>query len=286
MEKRNLLEWRALKVEGQPPGELFAHSACTVDDKIWLFGGYGGQYLEDVYTWQPDSMIWRKETITGQLPHKRCAHTSSVIKKCLYIFGGFDGKKQYNDLYILDTEERHCKKVETINTPPPHCYHAAAVIGNKIYIFGGWDGKVRMNSLFMLDPEKWSGDKLEWQKLSVAGKAPKRRAASTASAIGNKIYIFGGTNGNSMLNDIHILDTVTLEWIKPQLKGREPGAHGYHSASVVNNKIFFLEATEMAYDSIKFGFWIQLKVSGKIQIYLVKNLRLEAIIAPLYTTTM
>eukprot|EP01121_Diplochlamys_sp_Union-15-3_P017564 TRINITY_DN6209_c0_g1_i2.p1 TRINITY_DN6209_c0_g1~~TRINITY_DN6209_c0_g1_i2.p1 ORF type:complete len:651 (-),score=74.18 TRINITY_DN6209_c0_g1_i2:331-2283(-) len=239
MKKKKELEWTTITDSGPFPGVLFAQTANTINDKIWFFGGYGGQYSNSVFTFDLQNKKWNHEIVKGFVPSKRCAHTTSTIGTKLYIYGGFDGAKQLNDFYVLDTETLTFKKIE-LSLSIPHCYHCAAVIGRtKIYIFGGWDGKVRSNSIFLIDLEKEAGgEMLRLQKIENRGSYPSERSACSASVIGNKIYIFGGTlDGKVMSDQLFVFDTGLCEWQK--IEGKiTPGPSAYHCAVVINDKIF------------------------------------------------
>jgi hypothetical protein len=45
----------------------------------------------------------------------------------------------------------------------------------------------------------------------IKGEAPMRQF-HTASIIGNQMFVFGGGDGKSWLNDLLVFDLVNLEW--------------------------------------------------------------------------
>jgi hypothetical protein len=49
--------------------------------------------------------------------------------------------------------------------------------------------------------------KQTWSKPIVKGKPPTARDSHTCTAVGNNLYVFGGTDGTSPLGDLHVLDT-------------------------------------------------------------------------------
>lgn len=48
---------------------------------------------------------------------------------------------------------------------------------------------------------------MTWSKPITTGNPPSVRAGHSCVAVGTKLYLFGGGDGNTYLNDLHILDT-------------------------------------------------------------------------------
>ena len=48
---------------------------------------------------------------------------------------------------------------------------------------------------------------------------PSPRAAHSCDLIGNKLFVFGGWNGKSALNDLHVLEFETSKWKQVELRG-------------------------------------------------------------------
>ncbi|XP_068656001.1 uncharacterized protein [Aristolochia californica] len=72
----------------------------------------------------------------------------------------------------------------------------------------------------------------------VKGTPPSPRDSHSCTAVGNDLFVFGGTDGKYPLNDLHILDTSTNTWIRPNLSGAGPAPREGHSASVVDKRLF------------------------------------------------
>lgn len=67
--------------------------------------------------------------------------------------------------------------------------HSLTAIGSKAYVFGGAPKKGNMlGDLWELNLER-----LAWSKIHATGNAPHVRCSHTATAIGGKIYFFGGS---------------------------------------------------------------------------------------------
>jgi hypothetical protein len=52
---------------------------------------------------------------------------------------------------------------------------------------------------------------LTWSKPITSGPVPGPRAGHTSSAVGNRLFVFGGGNGIRYLNDLHLLDAGTQD---------------------------------------------------------------------------
>jgi hypothetical protein len=54
--------------------------------------------------------------------------------------------------------------------------------------------------------------KVEWSKPATKGKPPEKRSGHQAAAVGERLYVFGGSNAERQLQDLHLLDTFTMTW--------------------------------------------------------------------------
>jgi hypothetical protein len=65
-----------------------------------------------------------------------------------------------------------------------------------------------------------------------------RRSKHTVVAYGDAIYVFGGDNGKSMLNDMLIFDVKEKSWRRGISIGTPPAPRYHHSAVVSNAQNF------------------------------------------------
>ena len=89
------------------------------------------------------------------------------------------------------------------------------------------------DSIYMLDTttRRWSRPRLS------PGPHPAPRRAHTAVLYKSKIWVFGGGNGLTALNDVWTLDVGgrVMRWDEVETIGRRPGSRGYHTANLVGN---------------------------------------------------
>ncbi|PKA59848.1 Acyl-CoA-binding domain-containing protein 4 [Apostasia shenzhenica] len=106
--------------------------------------------------------------------------------------------------------------------------------GRYIYVFGGYGGDTcQTNDVHVFDTVKQT-----WSKPMMKGVPPSPRDSHSCTTVGNRLFVFGGTDGTNPLNDLHILDASTNTWISPILHGKGPDAREGHSAALINKKLF------------------------------------------------
>lgn len=79
---------------------------------------------------------------------------------------------------------------------------------------------------------------LSWFQPKVQGNVPSPRSLHTATAVGHKLFIFGGQESGYTFGDIFVLDTDSNEWSKPKTTGEAPGSVFRHAATLVGSSIF------------------------------------------------
>lgn len=72
----------------------------------------------------------------------------------------------------------------------------------------------------------------------VKGTAPSSRDSHSCTTVGASLYVFGGTDGKTPLQDLYILDTITNTWSKPQVEGDGPAPREGHSAALIGHILF------------------------------------------------
>jgi len=137
--------------------------------------------------------------------------------------------------------------------PPPCRAHTATLVDRKIVIFGGGQGPVYYDSTFILDTtsRRWFAPTFPAQSQQLPPDAdplhPAPRRAHTTVLYNGKIYVFGGGNGLTALNDLWTLDVSRLDaslrgasneglkWTLIKTKGEPPAPRGYHTANLVGS---------------------------------------------------
>eukprot|EP01018_Ginkgo_biloba_P010179 Gb_31051 [translate_table: standard] len=127
--------------------------------------------------------------------------------------------------------------------------------GRSVYVFGGY-GKdnCQTNDVHIFDSSKQT-----WIKPMLKGNPPTPRDSHSCTTVGTCLFVFGGTDGQNPLKDLHILDTeptsadrqpnlcigalqfkikATNSWIEPEVHGEGPAAREGHSAALIGHRLF------------------------------------------------
>ena len=74
--------WSRPSVAGNIPPERDGHSACVIDDSMYVFGGYEeshSRYGQEVYKLDLKEMVWYLVMCSGEQPRYRDFHTATAI---------------------------------------------------------------------------------------------------------------------------------------------------------------------------------------------------------------
>eukprot|EP01113_Clastostelium_recurvatum_P033836 TRINITY_DN451_c0_g1_i1.p1 TRINITY_DN451_c0_g1~~TRINITY_DN451_c0_g1_i1.p1 ORF type:complete len:311 (-),score=67.69 TRINITY_DN451_c0_g1_i1:79-1011(-) len=143
--------------------------------------------------------------------------------------------------------------------------HSATLIDDKIYIYGGCDIGDKFNHMLILDTKS-----MHWERpLPTEGFEPSVRRAHSATAVGKKLFVFGGGDGPNYFKDLYIFDTRDHTWTKPVTTGTSPGPRRAHTAELIGNKLYVFGGGDGAkalndtyvLDTDKFV-WTLLKTTG------------------------
>lgn len=93
-----------------------------------------------------------------------------------------------------------------------------------ILIFGGGNGHTALNDVWALnvsDPRA-----LAWEEWPAKGEVPVKKGYHTANLVGEKMIVYGGSDGVHSFADVHVLDireSSGARWSKVADKGSEYG---------------------------------------------------------------
>ncbi|GFR48802.1 hypothetical protein Agub_g10753 [Astrephomene gubernaculifera] len=115
--------------------------------------------------------------------------------------------------------------------PAPRGAHASVAFGTKVLVFGGADrAPVTFNDLWVLDT---ADGKYEWTRISPAlapGCKLLPRSGATLTVVGDRVFLFGGTEPVSGLcyNELKVLDPATWTWSNVEAQGTLPPPRHSH----------------------------------------------------------
>ena len=222
-------------------------TACPVDGKIYVIGGYGDSLLAttlDVYN--PSTNKWSQLNTKGTFT-QRASLASCNLNGKIYVFGGATGPEQpsamSNALEVFDPATNTWSTPKTKGSLAPRNNLCACVVRGKIYTLGGYTAESPgdVNTLEMFDPATNT-----WSVPETKGSFTPH-GAFTANVVNNKIYAIGGyndkgTKGHRVLSTVEVFDPATNTWSAPATTGTFR-ARLLHTSGVVDGKIYVIGGT-------------------------------------------
>ena len=273
---------------------LEGHTGSLVNNKIYIIGGHNGSntYSNLVLVYDIPNNSWVVDSPNGVEKMNHSAVYYELTKR-IYLFGGVTSNLLglnffKNDTMYYDIELKTFTTISLSTKPSARDGHAYTLGGdllNKMYIIGGRGG----SSTYYNDT--WYFDILSenWIEVATSGTSPSARSLSTCiyyrgdggGGSEKKIYLFGGHNGSTYHNDVHILDLSTDEngsWSNVTISGSPPHVMSGHTMNYLPGSDCFLvfggfSGSSSYYNDIwKFNMrtntWIKDLVSGPSGIHL------------------
>lgn len=185
-------------------------SASALDDAAQLIVSHGftdtGRF-DDTWTNDVATGMWMKHATAGTVPIKRCLARGVWLpeRRSFLMFGGqTDTNPFLGDQWTLDVRTSVWTEEHPAILPGSrNLYGASSSPGaDKWYIVGG-------NTAAGPTNETWSYDLPagEWTQVLAEGTAPPARYSTDAAFVGDGLYLFGGHDGTSEIDDLWLLDS-------------------------------------------------------------------------------
>jgi serine/threonine protein kinase/uncharacterized protein YjiS (DUF1127 family) len=255
--------WSRPPMYGAPPDALVGHTTVAVGAELIVWGGGDGRRAHSgLNVVDTHNLLWSRPQTSGSEPLAHVGHSAVHADAKMYIFGGYGQQQYWNELVVLDTGIMVWIRPHTTGTPPEQCVlHSANLIwsstGWVMVIYGGSFEEKPIDQIFALDIShmRWSNiGHLVWE-----GPRPAPRFGHGATAIGSKLFIFGGTSGGvpdkwssymagsgfvtgyegGARNDLCVIDLQTRQFTLPNYGGERPGPV-YRVAAVSHRGKLFL----------------------------------------------
>ncbi|KAJ8702368.1 hypothetical protein PTI98_001088 [Pleurotus ostreatus] len=233
------------------PFPRYGHSlpaTATPSGDLFLFGGLVHELpRNDLYLFSTRDLSATLLQTGGELPSARVGHASALVSSVLIVWGGdtkADPKskptdKQDDGLYLLNLVSREWTRV-TVHGPAPvgRYGHAVAMIGSKFFVFGGQVDRDFLNDLWAFDLNSLR-TKATWELFDpVTADRPAPRTGHVCVTHGDRILIFGGTDGQYHYNDTWAFDMNTRTWSELQCIGFIPSPREGHAAALVDDVMY------------------------------------------------
>jgi N-acetylneuraminic acid mutarotase len=171
--------------------------------------------VDDLSTFDPSCSLWFAPAVTGRVPINRHGHSMTLVPTA-----------RMPQASALQRESE------------------AVVV-----VFGGVRSTVNTKKgtrrmQYLNDLYAWPVSSHKWHHIATTeGRAPKARSFHSAVAVGSKLIVFGGTDGEESFDDVSYLlcePTVsapdTWAWHQPSISGKGPSPRAAASATVIGNR--------------------------------------------------
>jgi hypothetical protein len=234
------LTWTRLAPAGVAPGARANHRAIydPVRDRMVVFGGYQGGYLNDVWALSlSGTPTWTQLTPAGTLPAVRSGHGAiyDPVRDRMVIFGGLSSVDiPVNDVWALSLGEAPVwtALTPTGTLPRARAYHSAVYdpVRDRIVVFGGYSPFYYFHDVWELS----LAGTPSWTELAPTGTPPSAWCWSHIAIYdpaGDRMVVFGGYSGSAYLGETWELSLAgTPAWTELAPEGASPSARREHSA--------------------------------------------------------
>ena len=137
------MTWTQPPTFGEPPSRRYGCSYAKVGDEGFVFGGYGGNYLNGGYNFFNDlhafnlvTNTWRLLNTHGQLPPARELATMNTVRGELFICGGNDSSVYgvFSDCWVFNIGEGLWRELGKFDG---RYGHTACELQDEVMVFGG-----------------------------------------------------------------------------------------------------------------------------------------------------
>jgi len=202
-------KWLRKTTTGDIPRCSSGATAQVLNNTMFVLCGFHSREPEyntnSIFALDLLSWTWSKLSPKGVPPLKCDKLSSWVHGGKVYGFGGFghppaeaEDDEEDNKVSSRLESDRHINQFED--------YPSYMRVVLEYY---GYTSRCWNNQLFCYDP---SSNRWEWPR--VGGSVPPPRAAHTTLCCGDAVLLFGGRLAGKRLNDLHVLDMLSLQWTK------------------------------------------------------------------------
>eukprot|EP01062_Namystynia_karyoxenos_P016521 TRINITY_DN16031_c0_g2_i1.p1 TRINITY_DN16031_c0_g2~~TRINITY_DN16031_c0_g2_i1.p1 ORF type:complete len:852 (+),score=250.35 TRINITY_DN16031_c0_g2_i1:65-2620(+) len=236
---------RTIPCQGKAPSARWGHALVAAGGSMYVHGGMGedGELRSDTHRLDPERVLWEAAFVaSGDPPPGRYDHAGAVLGAEIFVYGGQTGgghTAPSADCFAYDTDAQTWRQIlpsEGKKAAPGHCGHSLSAHKRKLYVFGGRcprqdkdkeekgkekQQRVRIQfskDLWQLDPRAG-----KWKHVKPSAGAPPRARSGHASCVSqHRLWIHGGQDAESLLDDAHCFDFAAQAWREVQTAGSVP----------------------------------------------------------------
>jgi N-acetylneuraminic acid mutarotase len=230
-------QWRQhTNTNGITPGPRSGAASVIVGNKLYVFGGYGGNgRLADFFEFDFETKEFQEIEVQGSAnPGVRENNGVVLYKNRLYIFGGYNGSDWLNDFHEFDLTTKVWRKIEPEgDCPSPRFGYVAVRHADSFIIFGGYDGTTWLN-----DMHEHNFLSKQWCPIHPSGTIPSVRSCPSWTVHNSSVFIFGGYDGVQRMNDFFEYRCDTRVWSTVLGSGPVPSPRYFHACIMYRNQMY------------------------------------------------
>lgn len=186
----------ALTSLGSVPQAFHDAAGAVIGGSLYVFGGGAATSSSAV---QRFDLATHASSVVAQLPHPLSDVAAAQTPNGVFLVGGYDGHVPRREIYRT-RDGVHFTRVATL--PVGLRYPAVAAVGSTVVIAGGTSPSGASDRVFTLDTGTGA--------LTTLGRLPTAVADAQAFALGNAVYVGGGTDaGGNVTSTVYRIDLAT-----------------------------------------------------------------------------
>jgi len=170
------------------------HTSIAFNNKMWVMGGWDGDYLCNDAWHSTDGFNWTQATANAGWS-TRYLHTSVVFDNKIWVIGGHDNISGMNNDVWYSSDGVNWTQATANAGWSARERHTSVVFDNKIWVMGGRSPANYKNDVW------YSSDGINWTQ-ATANAGWSARSSHTSVAFDNKIWVMGGSDASGRRNDV------------------------------------------------------------------------------------
>ncbi|KAK7043665.1 hypothetical protein VNI00_008276 [Paramarasmius palmivorus] len=235
----------------------------TLAGDLHFFGGVVDESVtNDLYCFNVRNFSASLVQTIGDIPSPRIGHASAMIGNVLIVWGGDTNAANPNAKARQDVSREWTRVLADGPTPAGRYGHAVAMAQtSRFIVFGGQVDGEFLNDLWSFDLNSLRSTPT-WELVeSTSLERPAKRTGHVCVGYGDRVIVFGGTDGQYHYNDTWAFDFKSRKWSELECIGFIPEPREGHAVALVDDVMYIFGGHGV--DGKDFGDLAALKVSSE-----------------------
>ncbi|CCH46472.1 Kelch repeat-containing protein 1 [Wickerhamomyces ciferrii] len=262
------------------PFPRYRHTASNYSNEkgeIFIMGGlHNTSVYGDTWILKPDSLDGEPKNfqsfqidIFDNSPAPRVGHASTLCGNAYVIFGGDTVTNEFgeidNDLYLFNMNSHAWTIPSPVGKRPSGRYgHSIGVIAitnfdSKVYLYGGQLDDVIFNDLCVFNLSSFRRPDVHWEWINPKDNIrPPPLTNHSMDVYDNKLWIFGGSNGKKLNNEIWCFDPELERWDQIKTLGQLPKPVEEHASVIYKDLLIIYGGKDSQGEAVSDLFFLNL----------------------------